>query len=69
MKKVLILTISNGDAYNMVGRSIVNAIVNRYPSVNFRMVDVSKANKGINFQLSEEQTLSQKLAHRLERHR
>ena len=69
MKKVLIFTISNGDAYNMVGRSIVNALVNRYPSVTFRMVDVSKGNKGINFQLSEEETLSQKLAHRLERHR
>lgn len=69
MKKVLILTISNGDAYNVAGRAIVNGIASRYPSVNFRMVDVSKGNKGINFQLSQEQTLSQKLAHKLERHR
>ena len=69
MKRVLILTISNGDAYNVVGRAIANALVNRYPSVSFRMVDVSKGNKGLNFQLGEEETLSQKLAHRLERHR
>ena len=69
MKRVLILTISNGEAYNIVGRAIVNGIVNRYSSVAFKMVDVSKGNRGINFQLNEEQTLSQKLAHRLERYR
>ncbi len=69
MKKVLILTVSSGDGYNKSARAIVNGIAQRYPSVNFRIVDVFKGNKQMDFLISEEKTMAQKLAHKIERMR
>jgi len=68
MKKILCLTVPT-ETYSIAGRAIINGFATRYSSCNFRLVDVYKVNEQIDFCFSEEHTLRQKLAHKLERQR
>ncbi len=68
MKKVLCLTVP-AETYNVAGRAIINGFATRYPSCTFRLVDVYKVNEQIDFCFSDENTIRQKLAHKLERQR
>ena len=65
MKRVLILSLTSGDNYNMVARAIVNGIVERYPSVAFRSLDVSHGGMHI----GDEYSVSHRLADKIEKYR
>ncbi|MBE5735234.1 MAG: hypothetical protein E7361_02180 [Clostridiales bacterium] len=65
MKRALILSLSSGDNYNMVARAIVNGIVERYPSVSYRSLDVSHGGMHI----GDEYTVSHRLANKIEKYR
>ncbi len=65
MKKVLLLSLSSGDNYNMVARAIVNGIAQRYPSVMFRLLDVSHGGMHI----GDEYSVSHRLADKIEKYR
>jgi len=69
MKKVLILTVSNGDNYNMAARAIANGFATRYSSVSFKILDIFKINKSVEFNFAGESTLAEKYAHKLENDR
>ena len=69
MKKVLILTVSNGESYNMVARAIANGFATRYSSVSFKIIDIFRVNKSLEFNFAGEDSLKEKIAHKIENDR